>query len=118
LHVEVKLLVQVARQHCEDGVVREPLEQLADVGDPERPLEAGADFLEAGADFLKALGEGQSGSRVEDRMVRTLLPAAASAVRESDGCDEAFSSGSCELAQRTFPPPELLYSGCSVRTQW
>ena len=55
LDIEVQALVQVTRQHGENGIVRKPLKKLTDVGDPERPFEPGADFLEA-------LREGQSGS--------------------------------------------------------
>ncbi len=44
-------LVQIARQRGEGRIVREALEELADVGDPEGPLEAGANVV-------PTLGEG------------------------------------------------------------
>ncbi len=37
--------VQVARQRGERRVIGKPLEQFADVGDPEGPLEAGANVI-------------------------------------------------------------------------
>ena len=51
LERKLQSLVQIARQRSEGGVVGEPLEELADVGDPEGPLEAGADVV-------PTLGEG------------------------------------------------------------
>ena len=39
--------MQVARERCKGRVVGKPLEQFADVGDPEGPLKSGANFAEA-----------------------------------------------------------------------
>ena len=53
--VKMQTLVQVASQNGKHGIIGKPLEKLADVGNPERTFEPGADFFEA-------LREGQSGS--------------------------------------------------------
>ncbi len=45
LRRETQGFVQIARQRRERRVVGKPLEQLADVGDPERTLEAGANVV-------------------------------------------------------------------------
>ena len=55
LDAEVQALMQIARQRGKRRVVRQPLEELADVGNPERPLKPGANFVET-------FGEGQNGS--------------------------------------------------------
>jgi hypothetical protein len=39
--------VQIARERCERCVIRKPLEEFADVRDPERALKAGANLVEA-----------------------------------------------------------------------
>ena len=38
--------MKIAGQRSERGVVGEPLKQLADIGDPERPLEARANLAQ------------------------------------------------------------------------
>jgi hypothetical protein len=43
----MQAFVQIPGQDGKHGVVGKPLEQLADVGDPEGAFESGADFLEA-----------------------------------------------------------------------
>ena len=47
LHEGHLSLMQIARQRSERGVIREPLKQLSDVGDPEWPFKAGLDLLQA-----------------------------------------------------------------------
>src|SRR5579872_321263 len=47
LDVEMQAFVQVARQNGENGVVRKPFKQLADIRNPEWPLKSSADFFEA-----------------------------------------------------------------------
>ncbi len=44
---EIQRLLQVESQGSERGIVRKPLKNLADIGDPEGTLEAGANFAEA-----------------------------------------------------------------------
>jgi hypothetical protein len=38
--------MQIARQRSEGSVIRQPLKQLSDVGDPEWPLKAGLYLLQ------------------------------------------------------------------------
>ena len=52
-HSEVQSLMKITGERRERGVVREPLKELADVGDPERTLEAGANFAQAARKKLK-----------------------------------------------------------------
>jgi len=46
-HAKIQRLMKIACQRCERGVVRKPLKQFADIGDPERALETGANLVQA-----------------------------------------------------------------------
>ena len=100
LDIKMQALVQVARQHGEDGVVREPLEKLADVGDPEGTLEPGANFLQA-------FGES---SRV--------APCSRRACPERSRRDSGATDRFCVLLRPRVRRHESLFRGWSGRRQW
>ncbi len=53
---EIQLLLQVQRQRRERSIVGEAFKNFSDIGHPEWPLEAGADFAEALGNFNWAPG--------------------------------------------------------------
>jgi hypothetical protein len=54
--------MEIPRERCEGSIIREPLEEFADVCDPERTLKAGANLA-------KAFGKSQPG--LLNRRIRT-----------------------------------------------
>ena len=67
-HSKIQGFVKIARQRCERGIVGKSLKEFADIGDPERALEPGANLLQA-------FGKSQKRLLVADCRIRSRVSA-------------------------------------------